>query len=260
MAPTTFLSALALLPVLARATPISATEVASMDLKPCGDAFYSDDAYTCYNDSQLCPIVFGELTVSCGDACYSSSLYTCEDGILSTLAVADGPFEFKARSANEELDGQNIGACGLEFLVGLEDPLPQDCLYCYNAPPLYECDRYENHTVLLPNGEMQVDVPGSQWWHIDGETGQLVYDRGGRGGNGPQHNGDVKIYENGYFAYLDVAGELYGVWLACPSEEREGTWTVWAPTEENMQKEDCEQIKITTSLNSDDSAGAYSYA
>lgn len=118
----------------------------------CGGAGYYPSEYTCYDGSTLCPVLFGQPTLPCGGACYSPDMYACKDGShLTLLSEQSGPFALVAQSSNPELNGQTVHACNHMFGIGDD---ARTCVYCYNAPPLYVCNEYENNTVLRPDGRM----------------------------------------------------------------------------------------------------------
>ncbi|KAJ6458168.1 carbohydrate binding-domain-containing protein [Mycena sanguinolenta] len=60
---------------------IVSAAVAVHGLQNCGSAQYDPSQYTCFNNSQLCPIVNGDVYQSCGpNQCYSKKQYTCFNG------------------------------------------------------------------------------------------------------------------------------------------------------------------------------------
>ncbi|KAF7378390.1 hypothetical protein MSAN_00265500 [Mycena sanguinolenta] len=62
-------------------TALVSAAVAVHGLQTCGSAQYDPSQYTCFNNSQLCPIVNGDAYQSCGpNQCYSKKQYTCFNG------------------------------------------------------------------------------------------------------------------------------------------------------------------------------------
>ncbi|KAK5125309.1 hypothetical protein LTR85_000418 [Meristemomyces frigidus] len=55
---------------------------ANKALLPCGDAYYLQAQYTCYDGDFLCPIFNGEPTLRCEDACYEPKMYGCDNDEL----------------------------------------------------------------------------------------------------------------------------------------------------------------------------------
>ncbi|KAJ7362671.1 hypothetical protein DFH08DRAFT_841328 [Mycena albidolilacea] len=53
--------------------------VATEDLLSCSGSRYFPSQYTCYDDTQLCPILNGTITLPCGLACYDPNQYSCSD-------------------------------------------------------------------------------------------------------------------------------------------------------------------------------------
>jgi hypothetical protein len=86
------------------ALPQGSTE----DLKPCGEAFYYPDKYTCYPGNFLCPILDGVPTLKCGEDCYLPSMYGCSNGELvypppsASASTSAAPSSSSAASTCEE--------------------------------------------------------------------------------------------------------------------------------------------------------------
>lgn len=63
------------------------TDVDMASVYTCGDQPYLPEAYTCYADGTLCPVVSGRRQRSCGGACYDPALYGCTDGVLQQVTT-----------------------------------------------------------------------------------------------------------------------------------------------------------------------------
>ncbi|KAK5727059.1 hypothetical protein LTR15_002951 [Elasticomyces elasticus] len=71
-----------LIPLLLAIGVYGAPPPVDPNLKPCGEAYYLESQYTCYDGNFLCPVLDGEPTLRCGPACYSTMMYGCNDGEL----------------------------------------------------------------------------------------------------------------------------------------------------------------------------------
>ncbi|KAK5733387.1 hypothetical protein LTR17_009759 [Elasticomyces elasticus] len=79
-----------LLPLLLAIGVYGAPPPVDLKLKPCGEAYYLESQYTCYDGNFLCPVLDGEPTLRCGPACYSTTMYGCSDGELVYPAGTSG--------------------------------------------------------------------------------------------------------------------------------------------------------------------------
>lgn len=223
----------------------------------CGSAPYYPSDYTCYQPGNiLCPTLYGQPTLPCNGACYSPDMYSCSGGQLQLLpqaTITSPPFKLQVYSANPAINNLFAKVCGLGFNVGAS---AQTCVYCYNAPPLYVCSTYQNQTVLLKSGAMDVDVPGDQYWFIDPPTGRLRTTGAGKGGGyGMQWAGqNVTVYQDGYFAHT---GSSY--WLACLDPTQSQVYNIYAPVGSAAGRTDCERVKLAAVSTTNPKEGAYAY-
>lgn len=118
------------------------------ELEWCGDAQYYPSEYTCFDDSTLCPILFGLPNQPCNGGCYAPEMYECDSGKLGLLSEAEGPFKLVSHSAVSRVDGHQLRACGNYLAIGAG---ARECNSCDEGAA---CDEYGNETVLLGNGEM----------------------------------------------------------------------------------------------------------
>ncbi|SPO05490.1 uncharacterized protein DNG_08177 [Cephalotrichum gorgonifer] len=231
--------------------------VLAEDLEWCGDAQYYPAEYTCFDDSTLCPILFGLPNRPCGGGCYAPEMYQCESGSLSLLPEEDGPFKLTTHSTVTKVSGWELKACGNYLAIGA------GARECNSCPEGAACDEYQNETVFLPNGEMAADLPGGQYWYVSPEDGALMFTEGGDEAEaGIALAGQrVEVYSDGFFSYQ---GSRH-YWLACLRRLPGGTvgttrsYRIHAPTPENLEKEDCSQIKLVASSVADRKHGAYKY-
>ena len=131
--------------------------VLAEDLQLCGDAQYYPGEYTCFDDSTLCPILFGLPNKPCNGGCYAPEMYQCDSGKLNLLPEADGPFKLVSQSGVSRVDDWEVRACGNYFAIGTG---ARECNSCAEGAA---CDEYGNETVLLANGEMV--SRGCMVWH-----------------------------------------------------------------------------------------------
>lgn len=124
------------------------TGVLGEDLESCGDAQYYPSEYTCFDDSTLCPILFGLPNQPCNGGCYASEMYECESGKLDLLPESESPFKLVSHSAVSRVEGQQVRACGNYLAIGTG---ARECNSCDEGAA---CDEYGNETVLLGSGEM----------------------------------------------------------------------------------------------------------
>lgn len=74
-------------------------------------------------------------------------------------------------------------------------------------------------------------------------------------------NAEWPVYEDGFFSYTGTRS----YWLACLRRLPGGTvgttrsWRIFAPTPENLDNDDCEQIKLVVTSVADRKQGAYKY-
>ncbi|KAL2267384.1 hypothetical protein VTJ83DRAFT_4661 [Remersonia thermophila] len=223
------------------------------DIHFCGPAPYYPSQYTCYDGNFLCPILYGQPTLRCGEACYSPDMYFCGAGdqlhLIATLGPGN-PFTLQVQSSNPAINGRPVEISGLRFRVGAD---VQTSTWCYHAPPMYDCGSYSNKTILRPEGNLHVDVPGGQYWFFDGTTGALRATAAGKAaGEGRDRAGmGVIIYTEGYFWFV---GSTY--WLACKEPGAAAVYNIVAPIIES--EAGCERIKLVTVLGTGQK-GAYSY-
>lgn len=130
------------------------TRVMGEDLESCGDAQYYPSDYTCFDDSTLCPILFGLPNFPCDGGCYAPEMYQCDSGKLGLLPEADGPFKLVSQSGVSRVDGHEVRACGNYLAIGTG---ARECTSCDGE---VACEEYGNDTVFLGNGEM---VCSTQW-------------------------------------------------------------------------------------------------
>ncbi|KAK4464998.1 hypothetical protein QBC42DRAFT_195884 [Cladorrhinum samala] len=223
----------------------------------CGSAPYYPSDYTCYQPGNiLCPTLHGQPTLPCNGACYSPDMYSCSNGQLQLLPLANAtssPFKLQVYSSNPAINNRFANVCGLGFNVGAG---AQTCVYCFNAPPLYDCSTYQNQTVLLLSGAMDVDVPGDQYWFIDPSTGRLRTTEAGKaGGYGRSLAGQsVTVYQDGYFSYIGSSS-----WLACLDASQSQVYNIYAPVGSAASRTDCERVKLAAVSTTNPKEGAYSY-
>ena len=153
MLPTTA-SPLALFHVVLLACLVAVTTSSQAEpLLYCDGAGYYPSEYTCFNNTILCPILFGEPSLPCKGACYSPSMYSCTavgdgngDKKLQLLLPQEAPFAVVVHSSSPDLHGRMVQACGRRFAIGKD---ARTCEWCYG-----DCSGYGNKTVLFGNGRL----------------------------------------------------------------------------------------------------------
>ncbi|PKS12468.1 hypothetical protein jhhlp_000674 [Lomentospora prolificans] len=267
--------------ILLAVLSLGAALVAAEDLEWCGDARYYPSEYTCFDDSFMCPVLFGLPNLPCNGGCYADQMYQCDDGSLKLRGEQKKPFVLKTASSSEHVDGLVVNACGGYLAIGTG---ARECPQCKDSDDV-DCEEYGNKLVLLPDGEMAVDVPGGQQWYINPSDGTLSYTRevdtealaDGLSGSGvtsqfiflrqrsrydswfDTNTMVCLVFEDGFFS---PPGRPY--WLACLRTLPGGTpgttrsYRLYAPTAENLEKTGCDQVKlIATSV--DRKQGAYEW-
>lgn len=124
------------------------TGVLGEDLESCGDAQYYPSEYTCFDDSTLCPILFGLPNQPCNGGCYAPEMYKCDSGKLGLLPEPETPFKLVSHSAVSRVDDHPVRACGTYLAIGA------GARECHSCGEGIACGGYGNETVLLQNGEM----------------------------------------------------------------------------------------------------------
>lgn len=124
------------------------TGVLGEDLEWCGDAQYYPSEYTCFDDSALCPILFGLPNQPCNGGCYAPEMYECDSGKLDLLPESESPFKLMSHSAVDRVSDHPVRACANYLAIGTG---ARECTSCEDGA---SCDEYGNETVLLGNGEM----------------------------------------------------------------------------------------------------------
>ncbi|KAK3078890.1 hypothetical protein LTS18_006355 [Coniosporium uncinatum] len=110
---TAFLSLLSLAsasPLLSRqaengtvVTPVGPVNLTN--IYTCGGRPFRPREYTCYDDTQLCPVLDGLRTRACGVACYNPTIYGCTDGVL--VQVAGGRFVMNGTIADTTAESES---------------------------------------------------------------------------------------------------------------------------------------------------------
>ena len=118
------------------------------DLESCGDAQYYPSEYTCFNNSTLCPLLFGLPNQPCNGGCYAPEMYECDSGRLGLLPESESPFKLVSHSAVSRVEGHQVRACGNYLAIGTG---ARECHSCNGGAA---CGGYGNETVLFGNGEM----------------------------------------------------------------------------------------------------------
>lgn len=139
---------------LLAALSLTATLAVAEDLEWCGDnARYFPSEYTCFDDSFLCPVLFGLPNLPCGGGCYADQMYTCDGGSLKLRGEQKEPFILTTASSSEHVDGLVVNACGGYLAIGTG---ARECAQC-PADAGVDCAEYGKKCVFLPNGEMVGD-------------------------------------------------------------------------------------------------------
>ncbi|KAK3356588.1 hypothetical protein B0T25DRAFT_589166 [Lasiosphaeria hispida] len=248
------------------------------NIATCGTAAYFPSEYVCYNDTALCPTVYGLPTVPCSGSggCYAPQALSCNMGTLGTLPKASSPFTLTAFGTRETYRNVPVKACGNYLAIGAN---ARECTSCTGAGPGIQCSSYKGKTVLLPDGSMAADVPGGQYWYVNPRDGILQFTKAANvapgvnsttGWNataqtleipGKEFAGQrVTVYENGFFEYDSPSH----YWLACLRTLPGGnigtgrSWRIYSSSPSNVEFKDCEKIKlIATAV--DKKQGAYRY-
>ncbi|CAI4214263.1 unnamed protein product [Parascedosporium putredinis] len=189
--------------------------------------------------------------------CFADQMYRCDDGALNLRGPQKTPFILKTASASAHVDGLVIRACGGYLAIGAG---ARECHGCQDADGV-DCEEYGNQVVLLPNGEMAVDVEGGQEWYIRPSDGTLSYTRPedtttegeGLGGEG------VSIFEDGFFA-----PKSHPYWLSCLRTLPGGTpgttrsYRLYSPSAPGVADLKCDQVKLVAS-SADKKDGAFQW-
>ncbi|KAL2070164.1 hypothetical protein VTL71DRAFT_13190 [Oculimacula yallundae] len=138
-----------------------------IDLKACGDAFYSPSMYTCYDSDFLCPILDGRPTIRCGPDCYLPEMYSCSNGRLIFPPSSSSPASGTATSS-----GSPPGAtCSTEATTLELDSLPyRNYFYsdCHSASQVVVTSPEPNSNLTVIGPRIIVAWPG-------GNSGIIVY-------------------------------------------------------------------------------------
>ncbi|KAL2270702.1 hypothetical protein VTJ83DRAFT_73 [Remersonia thermophila] len=260
--------------------------VAAEDRLTCGDATYFPSEYKCYDNRTLCPIQFSLPTKPCAGSggCYPPEQFSCEapsgkgkgkgkkegegKGILRTLPEATSPFTLTVWGTRQTFRNQTVKACGGYLAIGAN---ARQCHAC-TAVGGTDCGKYANVTALLPHGRMNSGVANPQYWYVDPLQGVLRYTdpiasnttEDGDPVWGVEFAGkNVKVYENGFFVW-DREDAMSHFWMACLITLPGGgtstgrSWRLYAPTGMNLERGDCELVRIVAKA-VDKNSGVYQY-
>ncbi|KAK4448677.1 hypothetical protein QBC34DRAFT_101981 [Podospora aff. communis PSN243] len=257
------------------------TSASAEEAETCGTASYFPSEYSCYNNTALCPKVYGLPTVPCAGAggCYSPHTHSCSDGALKSLPPATSAFTLTAWGVRTTYQDKIVKACGGYLAIGAN---ARECTACDASRPGVNCASYGKKTVLMPDGSMAVDVNGGQYWYVDPRDGALRYTEVRVPESVPETNGTavgwnattplapaqgqefagqrVTVTENGLFEF-DSASHY---WFACLRTMLGGvvgtgrTWRIYSSSPMNVEGLDCEKIKLVAKA-VDRKEGAYQY-
>ncbi|KAI9710237.1 MAG: hypothetical protein M1820_002730 [Bogoriella megaspora] len=232
--------------------------------KHCGGSAYNPTDYQCY-DTDLCPVVNGDILKRCGTACYSQYNYTCSaDHALTPLPHAIGPFILQVLSSDSNLDGHYVQACTQKFWIG-EGPCtfcPEDITKAGQCPTATQTQLFEGHG-------MNVAVPGGQRYYLNPD-GAFSYTVAHSNYTPPHAIVGSTAYTDGMFIYENVKYPP-ATWIACPKmgsstldggqSAVKGTWQIFAQLKgvEFRKQQGCVGVTLLAKSGEKETVGAWEY-